>query len=193
MQYKNSEIIDWIHKHKIIGVVRAKTQEDARSQIRYMYEDGLRLLEVSTTTPHWCDVISWARWQYNDINIGAGTILELRHAETAVGAGADFMVSPSIPRDVEEIGRVGIPFIPGVLTPSDISWAVNLGFRCVKLFPAGWAGLSYLEAVSKVFPQVHFLAFGGLKTKNLHEWRSAGAIGIGVGSGFALSGGDHDS
>jgi 2-dehydro-3-deoxyphosphogluconate aldolase/(4S)-4-hydroxy-2-oxoglutarate aldolase len=101
--------------------------------------------------------------------LGAGTVLNVDQARQAVDNGARFIVSPGLnPRVVEFCLARGLPVLPGVCTPTDITAAFELGLTLLKFFPAeAVGGLKALKAVSAPFPMMRFVPTGGIDSGNL--------------------------
>ena len=106
--------------------------------------------------------------------IGAGTVLTTGQADAAVAAGAGFIVSPGFnPRVVSYCLDRQIPVIPGVLTPSEMEQALEMGIRVVKFFPAeASGGLRMIRAVAAPYTQLSFMPTGGINEENVREYLS---------------------
>jgi len=165
-----------------ILVVRAESAEEALGGIRAVVEGGLRAVEITFTVPGAPSVIREIRKEMgNEILLGAGTVLKPEDAEDAADAGATFLVAPNT--DERVIGaakRLGLPIIPGALTPTEIVRAWDLGADAVKIFPAV-AGPAYLRALKGPLPHIPMIPTGGVDEKNVAEFFRAGAFAIGVG------------
>lgn len=102
---------------------------------------GVDAVEVTFRTPVAADAIRAIRAEVPDVHVGAGTVLTPAHAREALAAGATFGVAPGLDPEVVAIFReAGVPFMPGVMTPSEITQALRLGCRWLKFFPAESAG-----------------------------------------------------
>jgi 2-dehydro-3-deoxyphosphogluconate aldolase/(4S)-4-hydroxy-2-oxoglutarate aldolase len=104
--------------------------------------------------------------------VGAGTVRSVDQAKRALAAGARFIVSPAIREDVVRYCvDQGVFVSPGVCTPSEVEWALDLGVKVVKFFPAdAYGGTRTLKALGAVYPQVPFIPTGGISPDNLHEY-----------------------
>jgi 2-dehydro-3-deoxyphosphogluconate aldolase/(4S)-4-hydroxy-2-oxoglutarate aldolase len=122
----------------------AQTMDD----IAIYHQIGHRMVEILMRTPLALEAIREARRAYPDMTVGAGTVLEPSQVDQAVEAGARFIVSPAIDPVVGEAAkRHGVPFIPGVCTPTDVAVALRQGFGLQKLFPV------QLPALEKLLPE----------------------------------------
>lgn len=119
-----------------------------------------------------------------DLLVGAGTVLNVAQARAAIEAGARFVVTPGLDADVVRFVRdAGIPIIPGVLTPTEIQAARELGLRRVKLFPAGqFGGLALLSALADVFRDMTFMPSGGVTPETLGSYLAHPAVFAASGS-----------
>jgi Entner-Doudoroff aldolase len=114
---------------------------------------------------------------------GAGTVCTAEQVRAAADAGAGFAVAPGLDVAAVEAARsLGLPFLPGVATASEVQAALSLGCRTVKAFPASVLGPDWLRSMSRPFPTVRFIAVGGVTLSNAREFLAAGAIGLGIGS-----------
>ena len=116
-------------------------------------------------------------------SVGAGTIITPSQVTRAADAGAAYLVSPGLdPAVVRAAQDAGIPILPGVATPSDVQLAVSLGLTWLKAFPATWLGSGWFRHIRGPFPQVRFVATGGLDASNVEEFLDAGVRVAAVGS-----------
>lgn len=115
--------------------------------------------------------------------VGAGTIVSPRQIPLAIEAGARYLVSPGLdPRVVLAAQELGIPMLPGVSTPSEVQIASALGLTWMKAFPAQWLGTDWFRHIRGPFPQVRFVATGGLDATNARQFLAAGVRVVAVGS-----------
>ena len=115
--------------------------------------------------------------------VGAGTIITTEQVDRAVEIGAAYLVSPGIdPVVVRAAQERGIPILPGVATPSEVQLGVSLGLTWLKAFPAEWLGVGWFRHIRGPFPQVRFVATGGLDAGNVGSFLDAGVRVAAVGS-----------
>ena len=131
-------------------------------------------MELTLRTPTAMDALRRIRATVPDMIVGAGTVLTPQQARECVAAGAAFAVAPGMnPRVVMEARQAGLPFAPGISTPSDIELALEQGCGLLKLFPAEpLGGISYLHSIAA--PYVHlgvsFIPLGGVNTGNARQY-----------------------
>lgn len=115
--------------------------------------------------------------------VGAGTVITTRHVEQAADAGAEFTVSPGFDPDVVRASaEAGLPPMPGVATASEVQLACKEGLTWLKAFPASLLGSSWFGAMHGPFPEVNFVATGGMNAANAGEFLDAGVRVVAVGS-----------
>jgi Entner-Doudoroff aldolase len=116
-------------------------------------------------------------------SVGAGTIISPAQVDVAAAVGAAYLVSPGLdPVVVRAAHDAGIPILPGVATPTEVQLAVSLGLTWLKAFPATWLGAGWFAHIRGPFPQVRFVATGGLNASNVEEFLDAGVRVAAVGS-----------
>lgn len=185
-----------LREAKVVGVLRAPTAQAAVEAALAAARGGLRAVELTFTTPGVLEALRELRERLPAVLLGAGTVLGAREAEAAAGAGAAFLVSPHLGEDVLELCRArGVPYVPGVLTPTEVVRARALGAEVVKLFPAGSSGgIPYLKDLLGPFPDLQVMATGGIKPAEVPAYLRAGALAVGLGSNLfpraALEAGD---
>ena len=155
----------------VIPVLVIEDASGARALAEALVEGGLPVLEVTLRTPAALDVIREMK-QVSGAIVGAGTVIDPDQLEEALGAGAEFIVSPGLTERVAgaAIGQ-GVPFLPGVATASDILRGLDLGLDHFKFFPAMAAGgIQALKAISAPFFQCRFCPTGGISLETAPEW-----------------------
>ena len=122
--------------------------------------------------------------RYGDkVLLGAGTILDPETCRSALLAGAEFIVTPSLDVGVIEVARrYSKPCFPGALTPTEVVKAWQAGADLVKIFPCGpVGGPRYIKALKGPFPQIDFVPTGGVNLETTPEFIKAGAAAVAVG------------
>jgi 2-dehydro-3-deoxyphosphogluconate aldolase/(4S)-4-hydroxy-2-oxoglutarate aldolase len=175
-----SELVDRLQRGGVLAVLMVEQAGDAVPLARALLEGGVDTVELTLRTPAALEAVGRIRQEVPEMTIGVGTILTPVQVNEAVEAGAAFGVSPGMnPRVVGEARRVGLPFAPGICTPSDIELAVEEGCRVMKFFPAEpCGGLSYLRAIAAPFAHlgVRFLPLGGVAMGNAESYLREPAV-----------------
>ncbi|EMI53036.1 KDPG and KHG aldolase [Rhodopirellula sallentina SM41] len=135
---------------------------------------GIHAIELTLRTPAGMDAIKSIAENVPDILLGVGTILSPETVAKTKSAGADFGVSPGMnPRVIRAAQEVGLPFAPGIATPSDLEAAIEMGCRFVKFFPAeATGGISYLRSMAAPYQhlQIEYFPLGGINAGNMGDY-----------------------
>lgn len=165
---------DRLHQGGVIAVLILEDAEAAVPVARALVEGGVRAMELTLRTPAALEALRRIRAEVPEMIAGAGTILTPAQVDEVVEAGAAFGVAPGFnPRVVEQALGTGLPFAPGVCTPTDIELALEAGCKLMKLFPAEPSGgLPYLRAIAAPFAHcgVKFIPLGGIGPANAEAW-----------------------
>ena len=174
-------LVEDLKKQRIVAIVRATEYSTALKIAEAFVEGGLRLIEVAFSF-HGAEKLVRELRSRDNLIVGAGTVLDIGMAETALSSGAQFIVSPHTdPQILSYAKSIGIPAIPGALTSTEIISAWRLGGDFVKVFPVrSVGGASYIRYIKEVFPFVEIMTTGGVTVDNFLEFLSAGASLIGL-------------
>jgi 2-dehydro-3-deoxyphosphogluconate aldolase/(4S)-4-hydroxy-2-oxoglutarate aldolase len=158
-------------QHRIVPVVAIKEAENAAPLAEALIEGGLPCAEITFRTAA-AEAAIKTLAQRGDMLVGAGTVLKIEQVQTAVDAGACFIVAPGFnPKVVEYCLKHSIPVTPGVATPTDIETALGFGLEIVKYFPAeAFGGLKTLKAISGPYTMMKFIPTGGINAENASEY-----------------------
>lgn len=145
---------------------------------RALAAGGLATAEIVLRTASAVDAIRAVAAEVPETLPGAGTVLNAKQAEAVLAAGARFIVSPGLNAEVVAVARErGVPVLPGVYTPTELTAAFNLGLDTVKFFPAAIAGgVAALQAYANVFRSMRFMPTGGITPGNLAEFLALPAV-----------------
>ena len=157
---------------KVVPVVVLEDAKDAAPLAKALCEGGLPCAEVTFRTAAAKDSIKAMSEAYPEMLVGAGTVLTKEQVDSAVEAGAKFIVSPGFdPEIVDYCLEKEIPVFPGCITPSEVAQAVKRGLRVVKFFPAEqFGGVATIKALSAPYVGLKFMPTGGVSAKNLKEY-----------------------
>ena len=174
---------------KVIPVVVIKDINETIPTLKALKEGGINCAEITFRTACDEDAIRLGVKEFPDMNIGAGTVINLEQAIKAVDAGAKFIVSPGLSVEVAKFAKEkSIPYYPGCVTPTEIMMAIELGISVVKFFPANiYGGLKALKALSGPFPQIKFIPTSGIDMTNLTEYLAFDKV-FAVGGSFMMKG-----
>ncbi|WP_025274693.1 bifunctional 4-hydroxy-2-oxoglutarate aldolase/2-dehydro-3-deoxy-phosphogluconate aldolase [Haloglycomyces albus] len=169
----------------VMLILRNLSATDTVATAEAAWELGVVLVEIpigqTDQIPALRATVSAA--QARGLTVGAGTVTTPAHVSAAVEAGAAYAVSPGLSEEVaSECRRVGIPYLPGVATPTEVQRALDLGLEWVKVFPASTLGPRWFKAVRGPFPDVKMVATGGIAPAVADDYLDAGARIVGMGS-----------
>jgi 2-dehydro-3-deoxyphosphogluconate aldolase/(4S)-4-hydroxy-2-oxoglutarate aldolase len=155
--------------------------EDARHAVplaRACVAGGVRVLEVTLRTPAGLDAIRRIAAEVPDAWVGAGTVTSVADVGRVAAVGARFAVSPGFDRSVVAAARdLGLPLMPGVMTPSEAMAAMSEGLSMLKFFPAGPAGgIPMLQALAAPFPGLWFCPTGGIDARSAADYLALGNV-----------------
>jgi len=156
----------------VMPVIVIDRIDDAVPLARALVAGGLRVLEVTLRTAHALASLRLIAEQVPDAILGVGTVTRTDEFAQAANMGAVFAVSPGLTPELLAAAReANMPFLPGVMTPSDIVLAQSAGLDAVKFFPAGPAGgVAMLKAFAGPFPGMLFCPTGGISIKSAPEY-----------------------
>ncbi len=163
---------DRIRAVGLIPVVTFDRAADAESLGDALMAGGLPCAEVTFRTDAAPSAIETLAGRFPDMLVGAGTVLTVDQARTAVSVGSSFVVSPGFDEAVVDwCVEHETPVIPGVMTPTEVMRALTKGVHLLKFFPAEAAGgVRSLQAMTGVFPDVEFVPTGGIGTEQLADY-----------------------
>ena len=165
-------IVDRAREIGIVPVVAIPKLEDALPLAEALLEGGLACAEITFRTGAAAEAIARIRRRFPEILLGAGTVLTTEQAETALNAGAEFIVSPGTnPVVVDYCLSKDVTIFPGVCTPTEIELALSKGVDVLKFFPAEpMGGVKFLHAVCAPYRSVRFIPTGGIDAKNVGQY-----------------------
>jgi len=184
-----SEIISLLTDPGIIAVVRAQKPEQVLPLSEALIAGGVIAIEITMTTPKAIDVIREASQKLGSLGlIGVGTVMDAAACDSAIEAGAEFVVSPILrPGLVSVAHAAGRPIMLGAYTPTEAHLAHEAGADFVKIFPADGLGPGYIKALLAPLPHLRLVPTGGVDLTNAREFLKAGCVALGVGSSLVSS------
>jgi 2-dehydro-3-deoxyphosphogluconate aldolase/(4S)-4-hydroxy-2-oxoglutarate aldolase len=169
-----NDVFGLLAKHVVVPVIAIDSVESALPLADALLEGGLPVAEITFRTAAAAEVIAKIAKERPMMVLGAGTVLTAENLGRACDAGAKFGVAPGLNQDVvAEAAHRGLPFIPGVITPTEIEQALSLGLTLLKFFPAeAFGGLKVIKALSAPYAHagVRFMPTGGVTTANLADY-----------------------
>lgn len=179
-----SEIVSLLTSPGVIAVVRAQKAEQVLPLGEALLAGGVRTIEITMTTPNAIQVIRDAvRALGQQASIGVGTVLNAAIAQSAIDAGAEFVVSPILRPEIAQIARAADrPVMLGAFSPTEAQAAFEAGSDFIKIFPADALGPSYVKAILAPLPHLRIIPTGIAKAEDVPAFIKAGCVGVGLGS-----------
>lgn len=178
-----SEIISRLVNPGIVAVIRTEKPEQLPELCEALVAGGVIALEITFTVPNALEAIRDASRRFADrALVGAGTVLNADMCRAAIGAGAEFVVSPIA--KLEIIGAAHAsdkPVMIGAYTPTEAQTAHEAGADFIKIFPADKLGPSYIKALRAPLPHLKIVPTGGVDLNTAADFLKAGCAALGVG------------
>jgi len=179
-------VLEALERHRVVAVVRQKGPGSALAHARTVLDAGLRVIEISLTTPGAWDAIEQLATVcagIDDVTMGVGTVHTPEEVNRAADLGAAFVISPTLSRPVIATARErGIATIPGCLTPTEMWQATQWGADAVKIFPASLWTPASLAGMLAALPSLRCVPTGAIAPGEVTGWLTAGALAVGMGS-----------
>jgi len=161
-------------KQRLICVAVIDNAGDAVPLAGALLAGGLHAIEVTFRTAGAAESIARIRKALPNAVVGAGTLLTMDNVQAAVDAGAQFGVSPGLSESVlAAASQNNVPMFPGVITPTEVTRALDLGCKHLKFFPAETAGgVKMVKALAGPFSHtgIKFIPTGGINAANLESY-----------------------
>jgi len=168
------KLIERLEQSRVVAGFSVENVEDAVPIAEALLAGGIDSVELTLRTDAGMDAVRAIHENVPDIFLGVGTILRPDQAIAVKEAGADFGVSPGMnPKVIQSAQVVGLPFAPGIVTPTDLEAAIELGCRLVKFFPAeSSGGLSYLRSMAAPYKHlgIRYFPLGGVNADNMANY-----------------------
>lgn len=178
------KILAEVITRKAVAVIRAKDPDKLRRIIESLAEGGITIAEITMTVPNAIQLIEKMSNEVSkNIIIGVGSVLNRETAISAINAGAKYVVSPILKKEVIDAAHENdVPIMPGCFTPTEAQTAFEYGADIIKVFPADVLGMGFFKAILAPMPHLRLMPTGGVTLTNPGEWIKAGACAVGLGS-----------
>ncbi|MET4080313.1 2-dehydro-3-deoxyphosphogluconate aldolase/(4S)-4-hydroxy-2-oxoglutarate aldolase [Pedobacter sp. UYP30] len=186
------------NKHKILDAILVQgmlplfyndSEMVSIELMRTLYKAGVRVFEYTNrgkaALPNFKKLVEVRNAEMPDLYLGIGTIKTITDAHAFIDAGTDFVVAPIVNPKVAKIAnKIGMLWIPGCMTPTEISVAQENKAMLIKIFPANILGPEFLSSIKDLFAGQLFMPTGGVEINadNLKTWFEAGVCAVGMGS-----------
>src|SRR5215831_1168477 len=189
-QFSRLDVLNTMIDTGLVPLFFKPDLEAAKKIVNACAEGGARVIEFTNrgdiAPPVFAGLLQYTSRQLPHVILGAGTIIDPHTAALYIAYGANFIVGPNLNREVALLcNRRKIPYLPGCVTPTEISEAEALGVEIVKLFPSSAIdGLKFVKAILEPCPWTRIMPTGGIQAteENITSWFKAGVSCIGMGS-----------
>lgn len=176
-----SSFIEGFRAARASAIVRTNSADSARRAMLAAVKGGFRVCEFTLTVPGALDLVREFRAN-KDLIVGAGTVLTQEDARAAVGAGAQFLVSPVVDEAViAEATKLNVAMMPGCATPTEMLRAHRAGAQLQKLFPSLPAnhGPTWVAQTLAPLPMLKIVPTSGVTLENAAAFLKSGAWAVG--------------
>ncbi len=186
-----SLLLNTLWEAPVLGVIRHLPRARLEMVAAGIMAGGVRTIEVTCNTVGAFDMLEWLASRYGDrLLIGAGTVLGKADAREAKLHGARFLISPGAGDEVMDAAEeLGMPIVPGAMTPTEILRAHARRAPLVRVFPASAVGPEFFRALREPMPDVPLVAAGGVTLENARAFIEAGAVAVTCGRTLLPPGG----
>lgn len=162
----------------VMPVIVIDEADDAPALAEALLSGGVYAAEITMRTAEGREAITRIAQSHPQMLVGAGTVLNRDMAVEAIDGGASFIVSPGFNPAVSEVCKsYNVPYIPGVVTPTEIDMALSHGHTWLKFFPAeSFGGAKTIKALSAPYSGVKFMPTGGITLDNISDYLAMDCI-----------------
>lgn len=165
-------LTDIVNNVQVLPVLTVTSPSQAVNLCQALYQGGIQAVEITLRTEAALAALAQVKQALPQLIVSAGTVCTPEQVNQVADIGVDFGVSPAATANLlNTIKDRGLPFIPGVATPSEAMFAAELGFNHAKLFPAtAVGGLKLLKSLAAPLPHLKFCPTGGLNQENFIDF-----------------------
>jgi 2-dehydro-3-deoxyphosphogluconate aldolase / (4S)-4-hydroxy-2-oxoglutarate aldolase len=178
------QIISGLLTPGVVAIIRADNSEQLIDASRALIDGGVSSIEVTMTTPNALKVIADVCRTFGDkALVGVGSVLDVKTAEAALAAGAEYVITPVLkPEVIAFCNKVGKPIFAGSYTPTEAQTAYELGADFIKIFPAEGLGTKYIQSIRGPLPHLKIVPTGGVDVSTAGDFIKAGCVAVAAGS-----------
>ena len=189
-QFSRLDVLNTMIDTGLVPLFFKPDLEVAKKIVNACAEGGARVIEFTDrgdiAPSVFAGLLEYSFRNLPHVILGAGTIIDPYTAALYIAYGANFIVGPNLNREVALLcNRRKIPYVPGCITPTEISEAEALGVEIVKLFPSSSIdGRKFVKSILEPCPWTRIMPTGGIEAteESMASWFRAGASCIGMGS-----------
>src|SRR5437763_11595372 len=158
---KKNKVIEAILNQKLLPLYYTESADTSLSILKALYEAGIRVVEYTNRGAHASEnfkaLKKYAAQNMKGLYLGIGTIKTKKQAKKFIDEEADFIICPVVNEEIAELAdEHDLLWIPGCMTPTEISMAEECNASIVKLFPGSLLGPTYVQSIKEIFPDLKF-------------------------------------
>ncbi|MEC8048600.1 MAG: bifunctional 4-hydroxy-2-oxoglutarate aldolase/2-dehydro-3-deoxy-phosphogluconate aldolase [Chloroflexota bacterium] len=189
-RFNKLQTLNYINENKVVPVFYNSDVDISINVMKSLHNGGIKILEFTNRGDFALEVFNelekYCQKNLPDMILGAGSISDETMANMYISSGSNFIVGPLTNKNVAiACNRKKVPYMPGCLTPTEISEAEELGCDVVKVFPAdSVGGPNFIKSVLAPMPWSWIMPTGGvdMEEEGLKKWLSSGVFSVGMGS-----------
>jgi len=158
-------------KNRVIPVLVIEDASWAGELGKCLLDSGISIIEVTLRTDASWQAIEMMK-ALSGLTVGMGSVSKEGDLDRGKDLGVEFAVSAGLRSDLVSKARaLGIPYLPGVATPSEVLSGIGQSLDVLKWFPAETlGGINALRAISAPFPRTRFIPTGGITQENAAQY-----------------------
>jgi 2-dehydro-3-deoxyphosphogluconate aldolase / (4S)-4-hydroxy-2-oxoglutarate aldolase len=187
IELRNGPLAQGMRRHRLVAILRrVEPQEALFALVDELADAGVRIVEITFDSPTAAQDLRALRQRLDarsdgPFYLGAGTLLRREQLDSAIGAGAQFCVSPVMELDLLKASLgADVPFTATGMTSTEMNTAWNAGATFIKLFPASAVGPQFIRELHGPLPDIQIVPSGGVDASNARAFLDAGAVAIGL-------------
>lgn len=179
-RYDMEQIAQRLGSSGLVATLVVDSVESAVPLADALFAGGMDVMELTLRTPAAIGALAEVRKNRPEMLAGVGTVLTVEQVKQVNDAGGDFAVAPGLNENVvAAANKLGLPFAPGILTPSDVEKGISLGCKLMKFFPAEPSGgINYLKSMTAPYTHlgIKYIPLGGITEDNMQSYLSSKLI-----------------
>ena len=178
-----TEVLKALAETRLVAIIRGMDPEVCVRLAKAYAAGGIRLVEVTFNQvgnlEDTVTAIKAIKEAFPEMHVGAGTVITVAQLDLAIGAGAEFIVTPNCnPAIIRKAKDAGLVTMPGTITPTEMVTAHEAGADFVKVFPVRVLGPAYIKDVLAPLKHLKLIAVGGVSPENAADYIKAGCVGV---------------
>ena len=178
-----TEVLKALAETRLVAIIRGMDPEVCVRLAKAYAAGGIRLVEVTFNQvgnlEDTVTAIKAIKEAFPEMHVGAGTVITVAQLDLAIGAGAEFIVTPNCnPAIIRKAKDAGLVTMPGTITPTEMVVAHEAGADYVKVFPVRVLGPAYIKDVLAPLKHLKLIAVGGVSPENAADYIKAGCVGV---------------